>query len=234
MDTPTTQPASQSKGSLAEASVDALTQEGQVSFQITTNSQCGYSVLVRGDLKASSILSTIPPTETITVLENNTRLLSGSVSGETAGFVLTGQIVAMEFDDPDPEVRVDGSLIDPTQWPTVKEYTGHGPHQEAVEDPFPESGELGGSPGDPLKPDEYVIELGAANEGETEAYCFDIDGEIIDRSDSVTVSETEDRVYGCLAPGDSAQVEVRGVVTRAETAQGIDFTVRIRENAQPF
>lgn len=228
--------ASRSEQSATDATADPLTREGEVILQIdgdnTGGRERGYSFLVHGEVQASSILSRNDPDRTITLLENNTKLVSGSVSRSKAGFVLDGRILAAEFDVPEPAIRVDGTLIDPERWPTVKEYIGHGPGEEPVEDPFPNSGELGASPGDPLSPEEYIIDLDAREADETEAYCFDVDGEIIGHSNGVTVSDEGDRVYGCLCPGGSAQIEIRGVVTRIDTADGIDFSVRARDKRE--
>lgn len=236
MESPTSPAASQSDRSATNTVDDALTQEGEVTLRINGASRGGeessYSLLVRGEIQPSSILSNSDPDETITLLEDNTKLVSGSVSGGTAGFVLNGHVVAAEFDDPEPSLKVGGAFVDPEQWPTVKEYMGHGPGQESVEDPFPNSGELGASLDDPLNPKEYVLELDARELEKVDAYCFDINGEIVDHSDGVTVSDSEERVYGCLRPGSSARIEVRGLITRIDTADGIDFTVRARDDAQ--
>lgn len=228
---------SQSEESSRDIYADALTRERGVTLQIEGDErqggESGYSILLQGEVQASSILSSNDPGETVTVLENDTKLLSGSVQGETAGFVLDGRIVAAEFDDPEPTVKVDGTIIAPGRWPTVKEYTGYGPGQEPVEDPFPNSGELGAPSGDPLNPEEYTIELDADGLDEAKAYCFDIDGKIVSHPDSATVSEKEDRVYGYLCPGWSAKIEVRGVIARIDTADGIDFSVRTRDRSHP-
>lgn len=236
MESPTSSAASQSDRPAADTVDDALTREGEVTLHIDGTSRRGeescYSFLIHGEIQPSSILSSSDPNETITLLENNTKLVSGSVSGGTAGFVLNGHVVAAEFDTPEPSVRVGGAFVDPGEWPTVKEYTGHGPGQDPVEDPFPDSGELGASLNDPLNPKEYVLELDARELDETDAYCFDVDGEIIGHTDGVTVSDSEERVYGCLRPGSSARIEVRGLITRIDTADGIDFTVRARDDEQ--
>lgn len=236
MESPTSPAASQPEGCPTDAAAETLTREGGVTLCIEGDGlgsrASSYSFLVQGDVQASSILSSTDPAETVTLLENDTKLVSGSLSGGTAGFVLTGQIVAAEFEDPGTSVKVGGSFVDPEGWPTVTGYTGHGPGQEPVEDPFPNSGELGASPNDPLNPEEYVLELDARGLEETDAYCFDVDGEIIGHSDGVTVSDSAERVYGCLQPGASARIEVRGVITRIDTADGIDFSVRARDAAK--
>lgn len=235
MSSPPSTRASRSEQSATDTA-DPLTREGEVILQIdgTNNDgrERGYSFLVRGEIQASSILSRNDPDRTITLLENDTKLVSGSVSRSKAGFVLDGRILAAEFDDPEPAIRVGGAFIDPERWPTVKEYIGHGPGQEPVEDPFPNSGELGASPDDPLNPEEYIIDLDAHEAAETEAYCFDVDGEVTGHSKGVTVSDEADRVYGCLHPGDSAQIVVRGVIMRIDTADGIDFSVRARDKSE--
>lgn len=234
MESPTSPAATQSNQSATDTVADVLTKGGEVTLHIEGDSRGGresnYSLLIQGDIQSSSILSSGDPNETVTLLENNTKLVSGSVSGETAGFVLNGQIVAAEFDDPVPKIRVGGAFVDPERWSTVKEYTGHGSRQEPVEDPFPNSGELGATPGDPLNPKEYVLELDASELDEADAYCFDVDGEIVGHSDSVTVSDSEERVYGCLRPGASARIEIRGLIKRIDTADGIAFTVRARDD----
>lgn len=235
MESPTSPAASQSAKSATDTVADALTREGEVTLHIEDSRGEGesrYSLLVQGEIQSSSILSSDEPDETVTLLENDTKLVSGSVSGGTAGFVLNGLILAAEFDDPEPGVKVGGAFVDPERWPTVKEYTGHGSDQEMVEDPFPNSGELGATPGDPLNPEEYVLELDARELDEVDAYCFDVDGEIIGHSDGVTVSDAGERVYGCLRPGSSARIEVRGLITRIDTADGIDFTVSARDEEQ--
>lgn len=236
MDSPTSPPAPQSETSPADSITDALTQNDEIGLQLEGDSQtgktCGYSLLIQGEVQSSSILSSTDPAETITLLEDNKKLLSGSLSGETDGFILDGTILAAEFDEPAPAVKINGSYIDVQQWPTVKEYTGHGAKQEPVEDPFPNSGELGGSPNDPLDPTEYLIELDANGLDKPAAFCFDIDGAVITRSEEMTVPDSEDRVYGCLSAGESAEVAVRGVITRIDTADGIEFTVRARDAVQ--
>jgi hypothetical protein len=179
-------------------------------------------------VQSSSILSTTDPDESVTLLENDTQLVSGSLASGTVGFVVDGTIVAAEFDEPAPTVKLGGAYVDPAQWPTVKQYTGFGPGQDPVEDPFPEGGELGGARNDPLNPEEYVIELDAGEIVEPEAYCFDIDGDVLDCAGGPTVSENGDRVYGCLRAGTSAQITIQGQITRIDTADGIEFTVGAR------
>lgn len=212
-----------------ETAADTLTRVEEFTLEVAGEKGEGrkssYSILVQGEVRASSILSSKDPEESVTMLENDAKLLCGSVYGDTAGFVVSGEILAAEFDDPEPTVKVDGAFVDTGRWPTVKEYIGYGPEQESVEDPFPNSGELGASPGDPLNPEEYLVELDAGELDETEAYCFDIDGEVVDQPDGMTVSEKGDRVYGCLHPGCTATITVRGVITRIETADGIGFSV---------
>lgn len=232
MESPTSPTASQSDRSTTDTVTDVLTRDGEVTLHVEGGSRGGeesrYSFLVQGEIQASSILSSTDPDETVVLLENNTKLVSGSVSGGSVGFVLSGHVLAAEFDDPEPKIKVGGAFVDPEQWPTVKEYTGHGPGQEPVDDPFPNSGVLGASPNDPLNPEEYILELDARELENADAYCFDVDGEIIGYSEGVTISDSEERVYGCLRPGSSARIEVRGVITRIDTADGIDFTVRAR------
>lgn len=236
MEVPTTGASSQPDTTPANIGADALTQDGEVTLQITGDKQQGrkngYSILLQGEIQASSILSSNDPEETIMLLENNTRLLSGSVHGETAGFVLDGKIVAAEFDDPEPTVKLGGAIIDSKRWPTVKEYTGYGPDRESVEDPFSTNEEVGTPPSDPLNADGYTVELDATELDNAKAYCFDVDGEIISHPDSATVSDQEDRVYGYLCPEWSAKIEVRGTITRIDTAEGIDFTVRARDKSR--
>lgn len=227
-------PASQSDHVTTGATADALTREGGASFLVESDgharAEVDYSFLVRGDIQASSILSTGATAETVTLLEDDTKLVSGSLSGGRDGFVLDGTIVAAEFDDDAPRVTIGGVAVDPSQWPTVTEYMGHGPRQDPVEDPFPNVGELGGSTGDPLHPEEYVIELDADGLDEADAYCFDVDGEVVEHSDAVSVSESGERVFGRLQPGADARIDVRGVLTRIDTAEGIEFTIRARKN----
>lgn len=230
MDGPASKTSPQLDSSSTEPAVDALTRVEDITLQIEGDKRegrtSGYSILIQGEVQASSVLSSNDPEESITLFENNTKLLSGRVSGERVGFVIKGKILAAEFDEPAPKVELDGSIIEPGRWPTVKEYTGYGPGQESVEDPFPDSGELGASRGDPLNPEDYIIELDARELGETEAYCFDVDGQIIDHPDTMTISDKGDRGYGYIHPGCSAQIEVRGVITRIDTADGIDFSVK--------
>jgi len=233
MESPTSWTTPRSNSSAASSVTDVLAQERQVSLQIDGSQgevgARGYSILIRGEVQPSSILSTRNSDKTLTLLENNATLLFGSVTGNTAGFVFDGEIVAAEFDSPAPTVKLDGSVVDPDRWPTVKEYVGHGPDRESVEDPFPDSGKLGASPGDPLDPDEHRIELEAGALDTPEAYCLDIDGDVLSRSDSVTVSDRGDRVYGCLRSNSSAHVSIRGMITRIDTADGVDFSVSARE-----
>lgn len=207
---------------------DAFVERAEVALQIEgaagRGREVGYSILLQGDVEPSSILSTTDPGETVTLLEDNTKLLSGSVRGDTVGFVLDGEVVAAEFDDPEPTVRLGGSVVDSDRWPTVKEYTGFGSHQEPVEDPFPENNDLGKPRGDPLDPREYVVELDAS--GDVGAYCFDVDGEVLDVPEGATVSEDGERVFGYLRPNSAAEIGVSGVITRIDTADPIGFTVR--------
>lgn len=212
--------------------VEGSTRIEQVPLQIEGDSGTGrkrsYSILLRGEVEASSILSTAEPGASVMVLEGDVKLLSGSVHAGTAGFVLTGDVVAAEFDEPAPTVKVDGRVVDPGRWPTVSEYLGHGPDQEPVADPFPDGGELGATPDDPLDPSEYTIELDAGGLEETAVYCFDIDGHVVDATDRVRTSDHGDRVYGHLEPDGSASIDVSGFITRIDTAPGIDFSITER------
>lgn len=224
-----TVPPSQTQSQTNETtSPTAFAETTDVAFQLEGDAEqgreSGYSILLRGDVESSSILSTADPAETVTLLEDNTKLLSGSVRGETVGFVLAGEIVAAEFDDPAPTVRLGGSVVDPDRWPTVTEYTRFGAHEEPVEDPFPDNDDLGKPRGDPLDPREYVIELDTSED--TGAYCFDVDGEILGTPAGATVSEDGERVFGYLRPDSSAEIRVSGVVTRIDTADPVGFTVR--------
>lgn len=232
MDGPASKTSTPIESSAPETAADTLTRLEEVTLQIVGESsdgrKCGYSILVRGEVRASSLHSSKDPEESVTLLENDTKLLTGSVYGDEAGFLVTGEVLAAEFDDPEPTIKLDGAIADTAQWPTVKEYLGYGPEQEPVEDPFPESGELGASPDDPLNPEEYLVELDGEELDETEAYCFDVDGEVVDTPDGTNVSDRGDRVYGCLHPGSSATITVRGVVTRIETADAIGFSVGAR------
>jgi hypothetical protein len=216
-----------------EAIADALAGNGDVTVRITEDNargrKCGYSLLIQGEIQASSILSSSDPGESVTLLEDDTKLVSGSVRRETAGFVLDGTIVAAEFDEPEPTVEVGGAIVDPRRWPTVKEYTGYGPGQEPVEDPFPNSGQLGKPPGDPLDPKEYVVTLEADGEDGADAYCIDLEGAVGSHPDDATVSDCGDRVFGSLGPDETAEIEVRGLITRIDTAEGITHSVRARE-----
>ncbi|AWB28327.1 hypothetical protein HARCEL1_11725 [Halococcoides cellulosivorans] len=213
---------------------DVLTRDGAVALVVENTSETGqtshYSLLVHGDIQASSILSTDDPAPTVTVLDDDTVLVAGSVTGGTAGFVLDGQVVAAEVDGADPTLTVGDRVVDPGRWPTVTAYTGHGPEVEPVTDPFPNGGELGATPEDPLYPEEYVLELSASGLDAADAYCFDVDGTVLDHSDDVRVSELGDRVYGSLQPDSSARIEVRGTITRIDTADGIEFAVRARDD----
>lgn len=233
MSEPTTGASTQLEEGPSGAAVDTLDQSGEVAFQIEGEGPgrraSGFSVLVRGDIQASSILSSEPLRETVTLLEDDTKLLSGDVRGGTAGFVLDGEIIAAEFDDPTPSVRIDGTAVDPERWPTVKAYLGNGARQDPVDDPFPNSGELGKPRGDPLDPLEAVVVLDAEDADDAGAYSFDLDGDVLDHPDSASVSSTGDRVFGYLYPGWTASIEIRGAVTRIETADGIGFSVRARD-----
>jgi len=215
---------------------DALVRDGERRLELQANAgagtRSGYSILVRGVVESSSVLSSTDPEETVTMLENETKLLTGELTGGTAGFLVDGEILAAEFDDPAPSVKLGGGYVDPARWPSVKEYTGFGPGQDPVEDPFPEGSELGGAADDPLDPDEFVVELEAVGTSDPEAYCFDVDGEVLEVDGGPTVSEAGDRVYGCLRPGDAARVTIRGFVTRVDTADGIDFAVGGRGDAR--
>lgn len=189
----------------------------------------GYSILVRGDVHASSILSTTAPREEVMLLDDDTKLLTGTVSGGTAGFVLDGRIVAAEFDDPKPIVRLGDAVVDPGRWPTVAAYTGAGGPEEPAEGPLPNGGELDRARGDPLAAEEYVVVLEGEDLEGSSAYCFDVDGTVLESPDSATVSPTGDRVYGYLCPGWSARIAVRGVVTRIDAGSGIGHSVRTLE-----
>lgn len=232
MDGPASQASATIDSSPPETAADTLTRVEEATLQITGDSKTGqkssYSILVRGEIRASSLLSSKEPAESVTLLENDTKLLTGSVYGDEVGFVVRGDILAAEFDNPEPTVKLDEKVVDTGRWPTVKEHIGFGPDQEPVEDPFPESGELGAAPSDPLNPEEYVIELDADGSEETEAFCLDVDGEVLDQPAGTTVSEKGDRVYGCLHPGSTETIAVRGVITRIETADGIGFSVSAR------
>lgn len=233
MSEPTTGGATQSEQLQSGAAADTPDQKGEVAFQIEGDGPggrpTGYSVLVSGEVQSSSILSSEPLRETVTLLEDDTKLLSGTVRGGTVGFVLDGDIIAAEFDDPAPSVRLDGTVVDPERWPTVKAYLGDGARQEPVADPFPNSGELGKPCGDPLDPLEAVVVLEADDPDDAGAYCFDLDGDVLAHPDSASVSADGDRVFGYLYPGWSAEIEIRGAVTRIDTADGIDFSVRARD-----
>lgn len=234
MDSPSSKPSPTVERSSPETAVDTLTRAGDATLQIAGESGAGrksnYSILVQGEVRSSSILSSKDPEESVTTLENDTKLLSGSVFGENAGFVFAGDVLAAEFDDPEPTIKLDGTIVDPGRWLTVKEYVGYGPAQESVEDPFSTSGDLGAARGDPSNPETYVIELEADGLDETGAYCLDIDGQVLDSPESITIPEKGDRVYGCLRPGCSVTVEVRGVVTRIDTPDGVDCSVQARGN----
>lgn len=185
----------------------------------------GYSLLIRGEIESSDILSAADPEVTVTVLANNTKLVAGTVSGGRVGFLLNGEILAAEFDDPEPTVKIGGAFVDHDHWPTVKSYTGHGPDQEPVRDPFPDGGDMTCPPADPLNPRDYVVELDAADLEGTGAFCFDLDGEVLDHPETVSVSESGDRVYGCVTEGETIEVGVDGLITRIDTARGIHFSV---------
>lgn len=232
MDGPASETATKLESASMETGGDALPRVEEVPLQIAGDRgegrKCSYSILLQGEVQTNSKLSSKEPEESITLLENNTKLLSGSVYGERVGFVVMGEVLAAEFDEPEPTVKLAGEVIDPGRWPSVKEYMGHGPQEESVTDPFPNSGEWGASPRDPLDPEEHVIELDAGDSEAPEAYCFDVDGQILNRPDGMTISEKGDRVYGYVHPGTSAQINVRGVIMRIETADGIDFSVRAR------
>lgn len=234
MDGPASKSSPPIESSAPQTAVDSLTGTGESTLQIAGNSTDGressYSILLQGEVRSSSILSSKDPEESVTLLENNTKILSGSVFGGEAGFVLEGDVLAAEFDEPEPSLKLDGSVVDTGRWPTVKEYLGYGPGQESVKDPFPDSGELGATPRDPLHPEEYVVELDGGALAEAEAYCFDVDGTVLSEPAGTTVSDRGDRVFGCLHPDATARITVRGVITRIETADAIDFTVRARED----
>lgn len=232
MDGPASKSSTPLDRSAPETTADSLTRVEEATLEIAGDSKEGrkssYSILVQGEVRASSLLSSKDPEASVTMLENDAKLLCGSVYGDEVGFVVSGEILAAEFDDPEPTVKLDGAIVDTGRWPTVKEYIGFGPGQDPVEDPFPDGGELGASPGDPLNPEEYLVELDARELDETEAFCFDVDGEVLDQPDGTTVSDRGDRVYGCLHPGCTATIGVRGVITRIETADGIGFSVCAR------
>lgn len=234
METPISQQKSEATGSSRDAG--GLVQEGQVRLELESSegseTRCGYSLLVRGVVQPSSVLSSTDPNETVTLLENDTKLVTGDLAGGKVGFIIDGTVVAAEFDEATPTVKLGGAYVDPAQWPTVTEYTGFGPDQEPVEDPFPDSGELGGARDDPLDPEEYVIELDATGIPTPEAYCFDVDGDVLDCAGGPTVSENGDRVYGCLDADSSARITIQGHVTRIDTADGIEFTVSERDKAK--
>jgi len=229
MDSSPSSPPSGTNGATTDTA-RAVAGRGNTPLQVTADGAerrpTGYSILVRGDVESSSILSSASPESAVTLFDDDVRLLSGSVAGETAGFVVEGTIIAAEFDDPEPTVKLGDAVVDTDRWPTVEEYTGHGPNQDPVEDPFPNSGELGAPSGDPLAPDEYVVELDASDAEGPAAYCFDVDGAVFDGEDATTVSANGDRAYGCLAPDETTRIELRGVVTRIDTEDGLSFSIR--------
>lgn len=232
MDGPAPRTSTNLDSSPAETAASALTSLEEATLRIEGASDSGrkscYSLLVQGEVRESSILSSRDPDASVTLLQNNTKLLSGSVYGGRAGFVVSGKVLAAEFDDPEPTVTLDGDVVEDGRWPTVTEYLGAGPDQETVEDPFPDSGVLGATPGDPLDPEEYVVELDATGAADTGAFCFDVDGTITDHPESATISDGGDRVYGYLPAGNTAAIRVRGVITRIDTADGVDFSVAAR------
>lgn len=189
----------------------------------------GYSLLIRGEIESSDILSACDPEVTVTLLANNTKLVAGSITGDQVGFLLNGEILAAEFDDPEPSIKLGGAFVDHDRWPTVTAYTGHGPDQDPVRDPFPDGGDMTCPPADPLNPREYVVELDAAALEGTGAFCFDLEGDVLDHPETVSVSESGDRVYGCLRAGETIEVGVDGLVTRVDTARGIHFSVHARD-----
>ena len=236
MDSPTSQPTSQSAQSPTETGADVLVRDGAVKVELQAGddatTHCGYSLLICGEVQPSSILSNGTGNETVTLLENDTKLVSGNLDGGTAGFVVEGTIVAAEFDDDDAAtVTLDGAYVDMDRWPSVSEYLGHGPGQEPVADPFPGSGELGAVADDPLNPEEYVIELDANELDSPEAYCFDVDGDVLETTGGPTVTKQSDRVFGCLRPGKTATITIRGHVTWIETADRLEFTIGARDPA---
>ncbi len=233
MSGPATRASSATDDRSAEAAVDALATDGEVAFQIEGDERrgrtSGYSILVQGSVQASSVLSSTAPGESVVVLEDDTKLLSGTVRAGTAGFVVDGEVLAAEFDDPAPTIRLDGEVVDPDRWPTVKGYLGSGARQDPVEDPFPNSGELGKPRGDPLDPLESVVVLEARETEDAGAYCLDLDGEVLEYPDSASISASGDRIFGYLYPGWSVRIAIRGAVTRVDTADGIRFSAHAAE-----
>ncbi len=215
----------------SETTSSLLSNTGETKLQISGDKQLGrksgYSILLRGDVTASSILSSSDPNRSVTELENDTKLLAGSVRGGTAGFVLHGTILAAEFDDPVPTVKLDGSVVDPDQWPTVREVTGYGSEGSELSDPF--------TPFDNVtkqstEPTSSVVTLDATDLTEPAAYCLDVDGEVLERPESATVADAGDRVFGYLNPGASESIEVAGDVTRVDAGDGVEFSIRRAEN----
>lgn len=212
--------------------VDSIEQQEVVTIQLVGSAQsgatAGYSLLFEGDIETVSALSEDEPEAAVVPLDGERKLLSGNIADGTDGFVLVGSVLAAEFDDPEPTVKLDGTVVESGQWPTLDTYIGSGPGQEPVEDPFPDSGMLGAPLGDPLRPSEFVLELTAPGGDETGSYRFDVDGEILSGPDGSAVSETGDSVSGELLPGESAAIELRGMVTGIETHSAIEFTTRAR------
>ena len=195
-----------------ELEIEGDTSEGRKS---------GFSFLLAGTVVASSILSTAEPTRSVTELEGDAMLLAGSVRGETAGFVLRGSVVAAEFDEPEPTVRLDGTVVDTDQWPSVRETVGHGTASPTLSAPF--SGDESASA--TLAPVTSVVTLEATDLNERAAFGVDVAGAVVDHSATTRVSADGDRVYGYLDPGASATVEVAGSVTRIDAGDGIEYAV---------
>ncbi|MHB9286310.1 hypothetical protein ACKVMT_04630 [Halobacteriales archaeon Cl-PHB] len=211
----------------SESGAGFLSKTREVKLQIEGDRQLGrksgFSILLRGDVTASSILSSNDPSRSVMELENDTKLLAGNVRGGTAGFVLEGAIVAAEFDEPAPTVKLDGTVVDPAQWPTVKEVTGHGNEADQLSSPFTAPDEAALTPAEPT---ESVVTLDATDLTDAVAYGVDVQGDVVDHPDTATVPESGDRIYGYLFSGNSVTIEVAGAVTRVDVPDGVEVTVQ--------
>lgn len=177
----------------------------------------------------------------VTSLDGRSTLLSGTVQAEPLEFVLTGEILGVTVDGPEPTIALDDSAVDLDDWPSVDRAIHERAGEAPVENPFPNAAELSKPLGDPLDPREYVISLEAVDAGEAQSYAFDVEGAVLQHPDDATVTgdavvaddgavaDGGETVTGAIDAGASATIEVRGMVTWIEADDAVELSIQPRE-----